>query len=68
MKDFDVIKNKLLKLFNNDEEKIIMWLNNKNDYFFKQTPFEVILQGDGRSIIELLDQRLGLTKGIDNGV
>lgn len=43
------------------------WMSCPNSYFFNQSPSDLCLQGDGASIIDLLDQQLRWMKDSNSG-
>ena len=46
-----------------DVKKTENWMMTSNPYFFGDSPFEVILRGDGVHVIRFLEERLGRKPG-----
>lgn len=46
-------------LFEDNLEETKRWLMAPNTIFFNSSPFEIIMQGDGQEVLEMLDERLG---------
>lgn len=51
------------KLFKEDLRETKRWVISPNSFFFNDTPFEVIMRGDGLSVITWLRERLGEAPG-----
>ena len=51
------------KLFDNDWNKAVSWMNNPNEIFFNASPVETILTGEGIHLEQWLRGRLGLEGG-----
>ena len=51
------------KLFDNDWNKAVAWMNTPNDLFFNSSPRETILTGEGEHLEHWLKTRLGLEPG-----
>jgi hypothetical protein len=40
------------------------WFNESQDFLFGKTPTEIVLEGEGKILIEWLEERLGLRPGV----
>jgi len=46
----------LMQLFDNDTESANLWLLSPNHLFFDKTPVEVIFEGNGNTVIDVLKE------------
>ncbi|MBI5244522.1 MAG: DUF2384 domain-containing protein [Elusimicrobia bacterium] len=51
------------ELLGKDEEKAAAWVMAPNDVFSDDSPFEVIMQGNGNHVIDFLLERAGKKAG-----
>lgn len=54
-----LICSELLYLYGGDKEKAYKWLLSPNDLFFNYSPFQMVLLGKGKSVIEKLQEMSG---------
>jgi len=54
-----LICSELLYLYGGDKEKTYKWLLSPNDLFFNYSPFQMVLLGKGKSVIEKLQEMSG---------